>query len=124
MQVSSEHHGPDALASGSTEAAEAAPVVIDRHVLERAKCDDTHIKQLAVNHRLRQRRKIKKFYTKQNELIDQFLGVEDEERLATDEEIRMRPRIKFAVYASFAVNVCLFVIQLYAAISTGSLAVR
>ncbi|KAK4090958.1 hypothetical protein Purlil1_4538 [Purpureocillium lilacinum] len=122
LKVSSEHHGPDALASGSTEAAEAAPVVIDRHVLERAKCDDTHIKQLAANHRLRQRRKIKKFYTKQNELIDQFLGVEDEERLATDEEIRMRPRIKFAVYASFAVNVCLFVIQLYAAISTGSLA--
>lgn len=35
----------------------------------------------------------------------------------------MGPRIKFAVYASFTVNFFLFVIQLYAAISTGSLAV-
>ncbi|KAJ6447297.1 Flavin-containing monooxygenase YUCCA6 [Purpureocillium lavendulum] len=98
------------------------PMVIDHEVLRRAKFDDTHLKELAENHRLRQRRKIKKFYTNQNELIDQFLGVEDEERLASDEEVRMRPKIKFAVYASFVVNVCLFIIQLYAAISTGSLA--
>lgn len=35
----------------------------------------------------------------------------------------MGPRIRFAVNASFLVNFCLFVIQLYAAISTGSLAV-
>lgn len=61
---------------------------------------------------------------KQNELIDDFLGVENEEQIASDEEVRFRPRIKFAVYASFTVNLCLFVIQLYAAVSTKSLSVR
>jgi hypothetical protein len=70
------------------------------------------------------RRKLKKFYTRQNELIDQFLGADDEERLAVEEHKRMGPRIKFAVNASFIANFFLFVIQLYAAISTGSLAVR
>ena len=69
-------------------------------------------------------RELKKFYTQQNELIDQFLGAGDEERMAVEEDIRMGPRIKFAVYGSFCVNLCLFCIQLYAAISTGSLSVR
>lgn len=64
-----------------------------------------------------------KFYTRQNELIDRFLGADDEERLQLEEDVRMGPRIKFAVYGSFSVNLCLFAIQLYAAVSTGSLAV-
>ncbi|KAJ4258000.1 hypothetical protein NW762_008137 [Fusarium torreyae] len=65
---------------------------------------------------------IGKFYNRQNKLIDQFLGVNDEERAQAEEEARVAGKIKFAVNASFAVNFCLFVIQLYAAISTGSLA--
>ncbi|KAI0413162.1 hypothetical protein EKO27_g4942 [Xylaria grammica] len=65
--------------------------------------------------------KLKKFYTQQNKLIDQFLGAEDEERLQVEEDARMAPRIKFAVNASFAVNFGLFIIQVYAAASTGSL---
>lgn len=31
------------------------------------------------------------------------------------------PKIKFAIYMSSGVNFCLFVIQMYAAITTGSL---
>lgn len=67
------------------------------------------------------RRKLRKYYTRQNELIDQFLGAGDEERLAVAEEVKMGPKIRFAVNASFIVNFCLFCIQLYAAVSTGSL---
>ncbi|KAF5537627.1 cation efflux family [Fusarium mexicanum] len=67
-------------------------------------------------------RLLRKFYTQQNKLIDQFLGVDDEERAQAEEEARVAGKIKFAVNASFVVNFCLFVIQLYAAISTGSLA--
>jgi hypothetical protein len=68
-------------------------------------------------------RLLRKFYTRQNKLIDQFLGIDDEERAQAEEEARVAGKIKFAVNASFVVNFCLFVIQLYAAISTGSLAV-
>lgn len=67
------------------------------------------------------KRKLRKYYTRQNELIDQFLGVDDEERLGIAEEIKMGPKIKFAINASFGCNFCLFCIQLYAAVSTGSL---
>ncbi|KAG4270054.1 hypothetical protein FPRO04_11886 [Fusarium proliferatum] len=67
-------------------------------------------------------RLLRKYYTRQNKLIDQLLGVDDEERAQAEEEARVAGKIKFAVNASFVVNFCLFVIQLYAAISTGSLA--
>ena len=45
----------------------------------------------------------------------------DEERLAALDTLENGPKVKFAVNASFVVNFFLFVIQLYAAISTGSL---
>lgn len=64
---------------------------------------------------------MKKFYARQNTLIDQFLQSGDEERLAALDMVENGPRIRFAVNASFIVNFCLFIIQLYAAISTGSL---
>ena len=67
------------------------------------------------------KRHMKKFYTRQNALIDQFLQSGDEERLAALDTIENGPKVKFAVNASFAVNFCLFIIQMYAAISTGSL---
>ncbi|KAK5625878.1 hypothetical protein RRF57_001595 [Xylaria bambusicola] len=69
------------------------------------------------------RGKLQKFYVQQNKLIDQFLGAEDEERLQVEEDARMGPKIKLAVNASFLVNFGLFVIQVYAAASTGSLSV-
>ena len=51
--------------------------------------------------------------------------VEPAEAQATPEpeEVKMGPKIRFAVNASFGVNFCLFCIQLYAAVSTGSLSV-
>ncbi|TLS30023.1 hypothetical protein PpBr36_03338 [Pyricularia pennisetigena] len=79
-------------------------------------------KQMKIDHPKGNKRKLKKFYTRQNQLIDQFLGVDDEEQNAIQEDARVAPKIKFAVNASFVVNFCLFIIQLYAAISTGSLA--
>lgn len=67
-------------------------------------------------------KRMKSFYNRQNELIDQFLNSGDEERAKALDTVKNGPKVKFAVNASSAVNVCLFVIQLYAAISTGSLA--
>ncbi|KAL8392899.1 hypothetical protein RB595_002913 [Gaeumannomyces hyphopodioides] len=78
-------------------------------------------RQMKIDHPNGDKRKLKKFYTRQNELIDQFLGADDEEQNTLVEDARVAPKIKFAVNASFTVNFCLFVIQLYAAISTGSL---
>ncbi|KAI9044145.1 cation diffusion facilitator family transporter [Aspergillus affinis] len=61
------------------------------------------------------------FYRQQNEMIDGFLGSADEERLKAEDTAENGGKVKLAVRASFVVNFCLFVIQLYAAISTGSL---
>ncbi|KAI0129414.1 cation efflux family protein, partial [Xylariales sp. AK1849] len=83
--------------------------------------DNVTQRQMKIDHPKGNKRKLKKFYSRQNELIDQFLGADDEERLQVEEDARIGPKIKFAVYASFTVNFCLFVIQLYAAVSTGSL---
>lgn len=90
---------------------------------ERRKRDNVTSAQMKKDYPSGNKRKLKKYYTRQNELIDTFLGSGDEERLAIAEEIKMGPRIKFAVNASFGVNFCLFCIQMYAAVSTGSLSV-
>lgn len=87
----------------------------------RRRKEDVTKAQMKKEHPSGNKRKLRKYYTRQNELIDQFLGAGDEERLAVAEEVKMGPRIRFAVNASFAVNCCLFCIQMYAAISTGSL---
>ena len=52
------------------------------------------------------------------------LGVDDEEQLKIEEDKRNHGKVQFAIWASFVLNFALFLIQLYAAISTGSLAVR
>ena len=96
----------------------ADPLNFGRH-----RRDNITRRQLKQDHPNANEKKLKKFYTRQNRLIDQFLGADDEERLAVEEDARMAPKIKFAVNASFTVNFCLFIIQLYAAISTGSLSV-
>lgn len=88
---------------------------------EARKRENVSKKQMKADYPLGNKRKLKKYYTRQNELIDQFLGAGDEERLGVAEDIRMGPKIKFAINASFGVNFCLFCIQLYAAVSTGSL---
>lgn len=83
---------------------------------------DVSKKQMKIEYPRGDKRKMTKFYTRQNQLIDQFLGADDEERLKVEELEKNQPRIKFAIWASFVLNFCLFVIQLYAAVSTGSLA--
>ncbi|PGG99484.1 hypothetical protein GX51_06304 [Blastomyces parvus] len=67
-------------------------------------------------------RKIHKFYARQNALIDQFLQSSNEERLARLDFEKNGGKVKWAVNGSFSVNLCLFIIQTFAAISTGSLA--
>ncbi|KAI1866897.1 uncharacterized protein JN550_007444 [Neoarthrinium moseri] len=103
-------------ASTSAELDPADPLNFGRH-----RRDNVTQRQMKIDHPKGNKRKLKKFYTRQNELIDQFLGAEDEEQVTLEEDIRVGPKIKFAVNASFTVNFFLFVIQLYAAVSTGSL---
>ncbi|KAI0858701.1 cation efflux family-domain-containing protein [Xylaria cubensis] len=103
-------------AQGDTGSDPADPLDLGRH-----RRSDVTSHQLKSDYPNGNHRKLKRFYTQQNELIDHFLGAEDEERLQVEEDARMAPRIKFAVNASFAVNFGLFVIQVYAAASTGSL---
>jgi hypothetical protein len=89
--------------------------------LARRRHNNVSRQQMKIDHPGGNEKKLKKYYVKQNELIDQFLGSSDEERLAVVEEEKMGPKVRFAVNASFAVNFFLFVIQVYAAVSTGSL---
>jgi hypothetical protein len=94
------------------------PLQFGRHRRE-----DTSKKQIALDHpNAVNKRKLVKFYTRQNQLIDQFLGADDEERLKVEETERNAGKVKFAIWASFVLNLALFLIQLYAAVSTGSLA--
>ncbi|CRK20246.1 hypothetical protein BN1708_012798 [Verticillium longisporum] len=95
----------------------ADPMDFGRH-----RRDNVNKKQMAIDHPKGNKRKLTKFYTRQNELIDQFLGADDEERLKVEEDEKNQPKIQFAIWASFVLNFLLFVIQLYAAVSTGSLA--
>ncbi|RMZ67242.1 cation efflux family [Pyrenophora seminiperda CCB06] len=92
------------------------PMDLRKHLKE-----DVTQKQMKADYPLAKPRHMKKFYTRQNALIDQFLQSGDEERLAALDQLENGPKVRFAVNASFVVNFCLFIIQMYAAISTGSL---
>lgn len=106
------------LGGPTTETNEADPMNFGRHRREKVTQ-----RQMKIDHPNGNKKELKQYYLRQNNLIDQFLGANDEERATNEEDARLAPKIKFAVHASFAVNFCLFVIQLYAAISTGSLSV-
>jgi hypothetical protein len=69
----------------------------------------------------RKGKKVKKYYNRQNALIDAYLGSHEEEQLEIEDTLKNGGKVKFAVNASFVVNFFLFIIQMYAAISTGSL---
>ncbi|CAG7935543.1 unnamed protein product [Penicillium nalgiovense] len=69
-----------------------------------------------------EKEKLTGFYKDQNGMIECFLGASEEERLKAEDEAQNGGKVKLAVRGSFTVNFCLFVIQLYAAITTGSLA--
>ncbi|KAK8031064.1 cation efflux family protein [Apiospora arundinis] len=104
-----------------TSGADDTAVLADPMNFGRHRRDNVTQRQMKIDHPQGNKRKLKKFYTRQNELIDTFLGADDEEQLKVEEDARVAPKIKFAVVGSFVVNFCLFVIQLYAAVSTGSL---
>lgn len=89
--------------------------------LSRHRRENITQKQMKADHPLAKPKHMKKFYTRQNALIDQFLQSGDEERLAALDHLENGPKVRFAVNASFVVNFCLFIIQMYAAVSTGSL---
>ncbi|KAK4676961.1 hypothetical protein QC764_409500 [Podospora pseudoanserina] len=95
----------------------ADPLDIARHRRE-----NISQKQMKIEHPKGNKRRLKKYYAQQNALIDDFLGADDEEQVAIEKDAKYAPKIKFAIRGSFVINFCLFVIQLYAAISTGSLA--
>ncbi|KAJ5942248.1 hypothetical protein N7516_002416 [Penicillium verrucosum] len=69
-----------------------------------------------------EKEKLTAFYKDQNEMIEGFLSAGEEERLKAEDEAQNGGKVKLAVRASFTVNFFLFVIQLYAAVTTGSLA--
>ena len=123
-------HRPDVIErlpsvdnASSQEAKDDVTIVVNSDPLDLGKHrrDDVTQKQMKADHPLAKPRHMKKFYTRQNALIDQFLQSGDEERLAALDQLENGPKVRFAVNASFIVNFCLFVIQLYAAVSTGSL---
>jgi hypothetical protein len=112
--VNSSSTVPKAVDNGETQYED--PLSLSQH-----KKPNVSQRQLKVEHPKANKKKLKKFYTRQNELIDKFLASGDEERLAILDMEENGPKIKIAIYGSSAVNFCLFVIQMYAAISTGSL---
>lgn len=66
--------------------------------------------------------RIQKFYHDQNEKIEMLLKpVEEHIRSAEEEQGRNQLRYRIAVHGSFAANLLLAVVQVYAAISSGSL---
>lgn len=66
--------------------------------------------------------KIKGFYEAQNENIERLLKPVDEHvRQAKDQHGSEALQVKIAVNGSFAANICLAILQLYAAIASGSL---
>ncbi|KAK9765999.1 hypothetical protein K7432_005230 [Basidiobolus ranarum] len=58
------------------------------------------------------------FYEEQNQIIDDFLTPVN--FVSSDQDSRLL-KVKIAVYGSFGANIALFALQLYAAISSGSL---
>ena len=126
------HEKPDAIQSLGANAASDVPAKnqiaqvttldgADPLGLSQHKRANVTQRQMELDYPQANKRRMKKFYTRQNALIDQFLESGDEERLAALDTLENGPKVKFAVNASFIVNFFLFVIQLYAAISTGSL---
>jgi len=79
---------------------------------------------LTLNKRARSARNIEKFYEAQNENIERLLKpVDDHRRAAKEEGDANHLQYKIAVIGSFAANIILAILQLYAAISSKSLSI-
>lgn len=97
------------------------PYSDDPYALRAAVREDITKRTLRQDHPRGRVRKIRKYYNRQNTLIDAYLGSLDEEALEVEDNLANGGKVKFAVYGSSTVNFFLFIIQLYAAVSTGSL---
>ncbi|RPB24160.1 hypothetical protein L211DRAFT_838068 [Terfezia boudieri ATCC MYA-4762] len=93
------------------------PLFLRQHLKERSEAE---LKDLYPD--AKRRKKVKEFYTRQNGLVDDFLNSHEEEARDAQDQAKHGWKVRLAVNASSLVNFCLFIIQLYAAISTGSLA--
>jgi divalent metal cation (Fe/Co/Zn/Cd) transporter len=77
---------------------------------------------ITLNRRARNAKKLEAFYETQNENIERLLKpVDDHRRAAKEEDNANHLKYKIAVIGSFAANILLAVLQLYAAISSRSL---
>ncbi|KAG9289942.1 hypothetical protein G9A89_010248 [Geosiphon pyriformis] len=91
------------------ETSPSSPTPYDPLLLEARRKSDADIK--------REGKKVQAFYREQNELIDDFLAPLDNEEPSQ----RYNLKVKIAVNGSMIVNILLFGLQLYAAISSASL---
>ncbi|KAI9261448.1 putative metal tolerance protein 3 [Phascolomyces articulosus] len=89
--------------------------LVDPLQLGSAKKSESDIKQMKTT------RKVRKFYREQNQLIDHILGPLNP--IDEEQEQRQMLKVKIAVYGSGIANVILFVLQMIAAISSGSLSI-
>lgn len=114
---------PSLGTSSSLEAGQVAPS--DDPYLLRGYIRDTvqnkSTQQVIPTRAGRKQKKIKKYYNRQNALIDAYLGSGEEEQFEINDTLKNGGKVKFAVNASFVCNFFLFIIQMYAAVSTGSL---
>ncbi|KAL6707444.1 hypothetical protein ACN47E_004014 [Coniothyrium glycines] len=77
---------------------------------------------ISLNTKARTAKKLEEFYEAQNENIERLLKpVDDHRRAAKEDDDANHLKYKIAVIGSFAANILLAVLQLYAAISSGSL---
>ncbi|KAF9118820.1 hypothetical protein BGW39_000845 [Mortierella sp. 14UC] len=70
---------------------------------------------------IKSNKKVREFYREQNELISDLLDPPEGREGAAELEERNQAKLKIAIYGSVGVNVLLFLLQLYAAISSKSL---
>lgn len=98
------------------------PYSEDPYALKGAIREDITKRTLKQDHPGGRTRKLRKYYNRQNALIDAYLGSLDEEAVEVEDNLKNGGKVKFAVYGSSTVNFFLFIIQMYAAVSTGSLA--
>ncbi|KAG1301858.1 hypothetical protein G6F64_011426 [Rhizopus arrhizus] len=97
------------------QAIESGHRLIDPLSLQDQKITEDYLKSL------KGRKKLQKFYKKQNGLIDTMLKAFDASD--SEEEEKQLLKLKIAIYGSVVANVLLFVLQLIAAINSGSLSI-
>ncbi|KAG0374558.1 hypothetical protein BGX24_010249 [Mortierella sp. AD032] len=70
---------------------------------------------------IKSNKKVREFYREQNELISDLLDPPESREGHAEQEEKNQVKLKIAIYGSVGVNVLLFLLQLYAAISSKSL---